>query len=484
MEFTYQGKKYTLILFVLSGSRFYNTQYELGEHPFFDDYVSDYDYKGVYIASNEDKIGLGNKPYHCEIQPKKEELSERSEILSQINSKLNKNIQLDGDFTLYEIKTFVEMAQKGNPNILDILFSDDESTIYNSTFGKELTKNKYSFLSKRLEISFSKYGQSQMYKMMSHYKMIGKYPEVTKVSNAVKLAFSNGDIDYQWIVENFSGDLASFTTGITQEDFNQSPNKKEHTLIRWEEFSNKYCSDIDNIDKYHRALMIDYVKVKDLKGNTIPLNTFLADTNYSDKFIDIYNFDKKKIDNPTIRDFLLFSASFKMLGENIYNIFTAPDNKYNGGIFSMSGINVKNSAPKEVGEFLFSIIVNKNDLKVHQDEIKKLWNWKTHRNEKRSVLEEAFGYDTKKASHLIRLLRSSKNIFLNNTYNPRLYGDDLKIVKNVLNGKYTYDEVMSMSKNLSTEIKDIVKTSKLPVSVNFEVANSILIKILNSFYLK
>lgn len=484
MVFDYQGKTYTLVLLVLSGSRFYNTSYEKGEHPFDKDYVSDYDYKGIFIASQEDKLGLND--YHHEIQPKKDDLEGRKYILSQINEKLGMNIELDEDFALYEVNKFIDMAQNDNPNILDILWSDEDSIFYNTEAGQEVLSHRQSFLSKRIQQSFSKYGLSQMNKMLSHYKMIGKYPQVTEVADAVKLAYFDEKINYQWIVDNFSGDLASFATGITQEEFNKSKNKKS-TKLSWKEFADEYCKDIEDIDKYHRALMVDYVKIKDPKGKEYSVDTKIEDIQigaFADNAISEQVIDDLKgrgVEEPTLREFLTDTASFRTLGESVYNIFTKPEEKYNGGIFSNNGV-IKNNDPKEVGEFVFSLLVKKNEYKAHQDAIKKLWEWKTNRNEKRSVLEEHFGYDTKNAAHLIRLLRSSQKIFKEGVYRPRLEGDNLRVVKDVLNGKYTYDEVISMSKELNQSIEVLVEKSQFQDSVPKEVANNVLLSVLKKFY--
>ena len=397
MKFIYKEIEYELILFVLSGSRFYNTHYEKGEHPFIKDYESDCDYKGVYIASMEDKISL-SKNYKKEIQPAKLDKKSRKEILNQINEELNINIKLDEDFVLYEIETFIKMAQNDNPNILDIFFTDKDSITYINKYGEMLLKENKNFLSKRLEESFSKYGLSQMTKMKNHYKMIGKYPQITEVTEAVKKAYENKKINFQWISDNFSGDLATYITGISQEEYNKIKNKKYN--YEWEDFKKEFCQNIKNIQKYHRALMIDYINAKHVNGKNIPLDT------KQESILTVGTIKNNKgieIKEPTVKDFLMYKCAFRTIGESVYNIFTPPENyeKFKGGIISKTGLEIKKQDPKEIGYFLFTIVVKKNEFKAHQDEIKKLWEWKTNRNEKRSVLEEHFVYDTKNAAHLI-----------------------------------------------------------------------------------
>ena len=160
--FEWKGVKYQLILLNLAGSRFYNTQYEKGEHPFDKEYVSDYDFRGVFIASNKDKTSL-SKNYVKEIQPDKEDLVGREIIISQINKLLNLNIDITEDISLYEVEKFLNTSIDNNPNIMDMLWSDNESIYYQSEEMKLILENKKLFLSKKILDSFSGYALSQLY---------------------------------------------------------------------------------------------------------------------------------------------------------------------------------------------------------------------------------------------------------------------------------------------------------------------------------
>ena len=107
--FKWKGIEYQLILLNLAGSRFYNTHYEKGEHPFDKDYISDYDFRGVFIASHKDKISL-SKNYVKEIQPAKKDLEGRKYIISQINELLGLELELNEDITLYEVEKFLNTS--------------------------------------------------------------------------------------------------------------------------------------------------------------------------------------------------------------------------------------------------------------------------------------------------------------------------------------------------------------------------------------
>lgn len=178
----------------------------------------------------------------------------------------------------------------------------------------------------------------------------------------------------------------------------------------------------------------------------------------------------------TLREFLLTEASFRTISKTQYNIFTPATEKFNGGIFGRNG-DLKSADPEEVGEFVCQISIDEMNYKKDLDNIGKLWEWRTQRNEKRSVLEEHFGYDVKHAAHLVRLLIGAKNILSTGDYKPRLTGDDLKLVKSVLNGKKTYEWVIEYATNLEKKLEESYEKSTLPKTPNHKKANELLLEL-------
>jgi hypothetical protein len=77
------------------------------------------------------------------------------------------------------------------------------------------------------------------------------------------------------------------------------------------------------------------------------------------------------------------------------------------------------------------------------------WNqyqeWKTNRNKDRAELEAHYGYDTKHASHLFRLVSEGKELLTQGKITfPR---PDADFIRAIRNGKYSYDELMNMLGN-------------------------------------
>lgn len=79
-------------------------------------------------------------------------------------NKYVEEVQIDGEDTVYwEIEKFLKLAGNGNPNILDLLFSNIGLCVY-SQLGDELLENKRKFLSKKIFHTFEGYAQGQLKK--------------------------------------------------------------------------------------------------------------------------------------------------------------------------------------------------------------------------------------------------------------------------------------------------------------------------------
>jgi hypothetical protein len=405
------------------------------------------------------------------------------------------NMPLDEDIALYEIKKFISLALENNPNIMDLLFADDDAVLYKNKKGKKLLKNRDIFISKKTKYTFSGYAISQLQRIKGHNKWITKYPKTDVVINTLKEAFDAGDIDYNFITDHFGGKVSAFATGIKQQDANEL-GKVE--ALSWEKFVEKYGFDknthdrfvppgitaeehqefeqtnlsFDEWEQYRKPQLIDYTTAKDLKAKKLSMD---SDVGSITDFEGHSNWHMI-----TLRDFLKTKASFRTISKTQYNIFTPADEKFNGGIFGRNG-DLKANDPEEVGEFVCQISVDEMNYKKDLDNIGKLWDWRTGRNEKRSVLEEHFGYDTKHGSHTLRLLLGGANILRTGEYHPRLEGDNLKLVKKVLNGGMTYDELVAMAEKMEKDLEPLYKASKLPHSPNHKKANELLLELSRKF---
>lgn len=103
-------------------------------------------------------------------------------------------------------------------------------------------------------------------------------------------------------------------------------------------------------------------------------------------------------------------------------------------------------------------------LKLDYANMKKHWEdystWLAKRNPARRELEEQFGYDVKHACHLVRLLLQAEEILTFKTFSPVLSGYRLDTVLAVLQGKWSYDELIVWADERFERIKTL--PSSLP----------------------
>lgn len=128
------------------------------------------------------------------------------------------------------------------------------------------------------------------------------------------------------------------------------------------------------------------------------------------------------------------------------------------------------------------MIVKFNEKLYHENKInwKNYWTWKESRNAVRGEKEELFGYDTKNAMHLIRLLRTGFEILETGKINVKR--PDAQFLKDIKNGKYKYEEIISMSDDLMNKIKSLEKNTNLPEIIEQSFINKIIKDIYGKHY--
>ena len=97
-------------------------------------------------------------------------------------------------------------------------------------------------------------------------------------------------------------------------------------------------------------------------------------------------------------------------------------------------------------------------------ETKKKWDnyeqWRKNRNPKRKGTEEQFGYDTKYASHLFRLMSEGKELLL--TGNITFPLPNAEWLLSIKSGLYSYEQILEMAQTMEQEFETWYKESLLP----------------------
>lgn len=206
MQFTYNNTEYQLIMFTLSGSRLYGTYYDATDpdrlHPFNPEYSSDHDWRGIFVAHPDTKIGLAGSIDHIDIKAddKGNVTKEQENLIIQLNEGLGMDMPLNEDIALYEVKKFVTLALDSNPNLMDVIFADDDAVVYETEKGKKIRDSGIDiFMSSKAKFTFSGYAMSQLKRVRG----VMTYPNNT--INILYAALEAGDIDNDWIIANFKG---------------------------------------------------------------------------------------------------------------------------------------------------------------------------------------------------------------------------------------------------------------------------------------
>jgi len=103
-------------------------------------------------------------------------------------------------------------------------------------------------------------------------------------------------------------------------------------------------------------------------------------------------------------------------------------------------------------------------------------NWKKTRNEKRAATEAEFGYDTKHAMHLVRLLRMCREILVEGVVHvKRPDADELRAIRN---GAWTYSELMLWAEQQDKDLDQLYAQSPLPHSSDRDKLDQLCIEII------
>jgi len=129
----------------------------------------------------------------------------------------------------------------------------------------------------------------------------------------------------------------------------------------------------------------------------------------------------------------------------------------------------------ELGVPLFIIKFNRSVYETAKETWSHYWDWKKNRNEKRSELEEKFGYDTKHAMHLVRLLRMGVEAL--ETGEIVVLRPDAQELLAIRNGSWTYEEVVEYAEMMDAKVRDeLYPKTTLPKKPDIKLAAKLVME--------
>lgn len=105
--------------------------------------------------------------------------------------------------------------------------------------------------------------------------------------------------------------------------------------------------------------------------------------------------------------------------------------------------------------------------------------WKRERNEARATLEAKFGYDTKHAMHLLRLMRSGLEVLETGTLEVRRA--DASELNAIRDGALSYTEMVAEAERLQERMDDAAKRSPLAAAVDQEALAALSTELICTF---
>ena len=127
---------------------------------------------------------------------------------------------------------------------------------------------------------------------------------------------------------------------------------------------------------------------------------------------------------------------------------------------------MKITSDEQFGAAARKIGLSDNFIEIMQKErqytsAKREWdqyqNWKETRNAKRSALEEKYGYDTKHAYHLVRLIRMCREVLM--TGKVIVKRPDREELLAIRNGAWSYEELIAFAEREELLLNELYNTS-------------------------
>jgi predicted nucleotidyltransferase len=324
--------------------------------------TSDEDFAGIFIPPLEYYFGL-----------------QAFDLLSE---------QSEDDKSYYSLRKYANLAVANNPNVLELLFVDDQDVLLSTPAGDELRKNKKLFLSQRCQKTFVGYAKAQLHRIRTHTKWLEQ-----EISDMEKLwpFVMNEQVTREWVAWRFGENMV---IRIAQE------------FEREEKFTQQVLG--------HTGDLVRAAK-----------NHFYHST--------------ESVSNPTIME--VFKSSFIICpSKEDVRFFKETSFKRTGSLSSES-----------IWEFQKHIY---DEAKMKRDQYVTSM---AERNPIRHETEIKFGYDTKHAMHLVRLLRAGYEILT--TGDLHVKRSDAAELLDIRAGKWTYEQVVGYADEMVAKIDGLPQGS-------------------------
>lgn len=287
------------------------------------------------------------------------------------------------DMVVYEIRKFFSLAADCNPNIIEVLWTDDADVRVSTPAGERLREARAAFLSKKARFTFAGYAHAQLKRIKLHHR---------------------------WIE-------------------NPAPEKPTRAQFGLPE------------------------------RTVIPADQLAAAQAAINKKLAAWNFDDMSDLDPAAR-LAVQRAMSEMLAE-----------------ISVSASATFNAAARSLGydENFIELLDRERRYTSQLREHDSYMTWKRQRNPKRAELEAKFGYDTKHASHLVRLMRMCREILL--TGKVIVKRPDREELLGIKNGAWSYEQLLAWADEQEKSLDELYANTSLPRTPNRAALQALCIEL-------
>jgi predicted nucleotidyltransferase len=290
------------------------------------------------------------------------------------------------DCVVYDLRKFCRLAAEGNPNIIEILFTDPRYWIRTTPQHQRLCEVRQLFLSRKVRHTFAGYANAQLKRISGHYRWMRTPP----------------------------------THPPTRDEFGLPSGP--------------------TLPKDQRDLLQGLIKAR----------------------LESWRLDLEPLD-PASR--IQFEARME---EVLLEIGAAtPEALYDRAGRSLG-----------IGDSLMEVLRAERAYRSRREEWEAFQQWKRNRNPARHELEVRFGYDTKHAMHLVRLLRMAREILT--TGQVHVERADREELLAIRDGAWSYEDLVAWAEQQNAELEAVCPTSPLPKEPDLAVLDQVCCEIMQS----
>lgn len=340
--------------------------------------------------------------------------------------KYQEQLRIHKDYTGFEIKRFLELAQSNNPTILELLYSPEDCIVTKHPVFQHAIDIRDQILTKRCRDSFAGYARKQ----------IEKAKGLDKMQNWEKERVTRKEpIDFCYTIDS---------TG-----YGTMPLKK---LLDDMGMDQKFCG----VSKIPNARDL-YALFYDLK----------ADMCFNEKH--------SEHDRETIK------AILKEKGETV-GLGYKGVGKTGVGLNSAESNQLRLSSIPKGERVVATLIYNKDGYTAHCKDYASYQTWLENRNEQRWVDNKEHGqqYDGKNLMHCKRLLQIAREIAETGTVQIRRPNPEE--LQDIRKGRVNLEELLQWAQEEMNKLDTAFDNCNLPDEVSPELINQTLIAIRKDFY--